>query len=71
MVELILKCETKFKKLTWHAFISGCKTKVLHWIFIEFILIKILIPLDLGGLRSKWSLAFASTNLICGCMLFI
>jgi hypothetical protein len=36
--ELILKCETKFKKLTWHALIGGCRTEVLHRIFIEFIL---------------------------------
>jgi hypothetical protein len=36
--ELILKCETKFKKLKWHALIGRCKTGVLHWILIEFIL---------------------------------
>ena len=38
MGELILKCETKFKKLTWPALISGCKTGVLHRLLIEFIL---------------------------------
>ena len=38
MGELILKCETKFKKLTWHALIGGCKTRVLHRLLIEFIL---------------------------------
>ncbi len=38
MGELIWKCETKFKKLTWHALIGGCKTRVLHQLLIEFIL---------------------------------
>ena len=31
MGELILKYETKFKKLTWHALIGRCKIGVLHW----------------------------------------
>ena len=39
MGELIWKCETKFKKLTWHALIGGCKTEVLHRLLIEFILL--------------------------------
>jgi hypothetical protein len=36
--EVILKCEIKFKKVTCHALIGGCKTGVIHPILIESIL---------------------------------
>jgi hypothetical protein len=51
--ELILKCDTKFKKLTWHALIGVCKTEVLHQLLIEFILFLKSLAFSYGYLVSK------------------